>query len=466
MADKFNLAIIGAGTGGYVAAIRAAQLGMKVALIERAKVGGTCLHIGCIPTKALLRSAELLHEFKSGREFGITTNGIEFDYAQAAKRKDQVVDRLYKGVQGLMKKNKITVLKGTGRFLEPKKIEVSGGDGDPVVIEADNVIIATGSAPRSLPGLEPDGKQIVTSDDVLNFTGYPKSVIILGSGAVGSEFASMYADFGTDVTLVELLPRIVPLEDPEISTELERGFKRRKIKVLTGTKADPSSMKKTPEGIAIKVANDKGEQTLDAEVLLVAVGRKTVTEGLNLEATGVQLDRGIIQVDGYCRTAEPGVYAIGDVIGGYWLAHAAAHEGITAVEHMAGEDPLPVDQDLIPRATYCRPEIASFGLTEEQARERGHEVKVGSFPFRAIGKALIQGDTEGFVKMVADAQTGLLLGVHAIGPHVTDLIAEGVFARLVEGTPQELAMSVHPHPTLSEVFGEAAMAVDGRAIHF
>jgi dihydrolipoamide dehydrogenase len=284
---------------------------------------------------------------------------------------------------------------------------------------------------------------------------------------VGVEFASLYNDFGTDVTLVELLDRIVPAEDAEISAEIEKAFEHRGIRVMTSTKADPSSLKKTEDGVTIKVEGEDSEETLEAEVLLVAVGRTTVVDALNLDATEVQLDDpGQIQVDEFYRTAEPGVYAAGDVIGGYWLAHAAAHEGIVAVEHMAGQDPLPIDQNLIPRVTFCRPEVASFGLTKQQAEEQGHQVKESKFPFRAIGKALIEGDSDGFLKIVVDADSNLILGMHAIGPHVTELIAEGSFAKLVEGTPEELGMNVHAHPSLSEIVGEAAMAVDGLAIHF
>jgi dihydrolipoamide dehydrogenase len=467
VAERYDLVIIGGGNAGYVPAIRASQLGMSVALVEKEPyLGGTCLNWGCIPTKALLHTANLLNEVRHGKDFGVVAGGIELDYARASKRKDQVVDTLRKGVQGLMRKNKVTVYRGVGSFVEPRKIKVQGEDGEQE-LEAGNVLIATGSAVNTLPGLEFDGERIISSDDVLTMEGYPESIIVLGSGAVGVEFASMYNDFGVDVTIVEILDRIVPLEDPEVSAELKKAFEKRGIRVLTGTKVDPESLKKTDSGVTISADTGSGEETLDAEMLLVAVGRRTVTENLNLEATKVEVDdRGIIQVDEYYRTAEDGVYAAGDVVGGYWLAHAASHEGIVAVEHMAGENPHPIDQNLIPRVTFCRPEVASFGLSEEQAKEEGYEVKVGKFPFRAIGKALIEGDPNGFVKVVADAETNLLLGMHAIGPKVTDLIAEGVFAKLVEGTPEEIAMAVHAHPTLSESFAEAAMAAEGRAIHF
>ena len=498
MADKFDLVIIGGGNGGYIPAIRASQLGMSVALIEKREgghLGGTCLNVGCIPTKALLQTAALLHNAKNGEEFGVKTNGVEFDYPAAAKRREAVVNQLRRGVQGLMKKNKVQLFNGTGSFVEPKKIRVEGNDGESQELEADYVLISTGSEVSTLPGLEFDGEKVISSDDIVtNNEDYPKSVIVLGSGAVGVEFASMYHDFGTEVTIVELLDRIVPLEDPEISAALHKEFEDRGMTVLTSTKADPESLEKTDDGVRIKVASaESGEQeeaegeggsyggedaptgdasgaggdTLEAEALLVAVGRRAVTDGLNLEATSVEFtDRGFIQVDEFGRTAEDGVYAAGDVVGGYLLAHAAGHEGIIAVEHMAGENPMPMDQNLVPRVTFSRPEIASFGLTRAQAEEEGYEVKESKFPFLAIGKALIEGEPNGFFKVVADAETDLILGMHAIGPKVTDLIAEGVFAKLVEGTPEEIGMSIHAHPSLAEVVAEAAMAVDGHAIHF
>jgi dihydrolipoamide dehydrogenase len=495
--NKFDLVIIGSGNGGYIPAIRASQLGMSVALVEKESVlGGTCLNWGCIPTKALLHTAELLSAFNHSEEFGINANGVELDYEQLAEYRDRVVGRLQKGVSGLMRKNKIQVFTGVGSFVEPKKIKVEGEDGEQE-LEAENVLIATGSEVRTLPGLEIDHEKVVSSDDVVTAKEYPNSVIVLGSGAVGTEFASMYNDFGAEVTIVEVLDRLLPAEDPEISTELQKRFEERGIRVMTGTAADPESLEKTDDGVKITVSSvseetqeeeeeeadeestyggeadpaeegaaEDGGETLEAEQILVAIGRKTAIEDLNLDVTSVEVnDGGEIQVDEFYRTGEDGIYATGDVIGGYWLAHAAGHEGIVAAEHMAGEDPEPLDQNMIPRVTFCRPEVASFGLTREQAEEEGYEVKESNFPFRAIGKALIEGEPNGFVKVVADAETDLLLGMHAIGPKVTDLIAEGVFAKLVEGTPQEIGMAVHAHPSLSEVMGEAAMAVDGHAIH-
>jgi dihydrolipoamide dehydrogenase len=494
VAEQYDLVVIGGGNGGYIPAIRASQLGMSVALIEKREgghLGGTCLNLGCIPTKALLQTAHLLHDARNGEEYGVKVGDLEFDYPQAAKRREQVVTQLRRGVQGLMKKNKVTVYNGVGSFVEPKKIKVETDEGEEE-LEATNVLISTGSAVNTLPGLDFDHEKVISSDDIVtNDESYPGSVIILGSGAVGVEFASMYNDFGTEVTIVEILDRLVPLEDPEISEALKKEFEGRGITVLTSTQADPESLEKTDDGVKIQIASAgaseqeetegegggyggedpptgeaDGGETLEAEALLVAVGRKTVIEDLNLDVTDVEVgDRGIIQVDEYGRTAEDGVYAAGDVVGGFWLAHEAGHEGIIAVEHMAGEDPLPKDRNLVPRVTFCRPEVASFGLTKAQAEEEGYEVNETKFPFRAIGKALIEGEPNGFFKIVTDAETDLILGMHAIGPKVTDLITEGVFAKLVEGTPEEIGMAMHPHPSLSEVVGEAAMAVEGHPIH-
>ena len=465
---KYDLVVIGGGNAGYTPAIRASQLGMKVALIEKGKVGGTCLHRGCIPTKVLLQTAAMLQDLRRhGEDAGIMVEGVRFDYSRAARHKDKIVDRLHAGVTGLMKKNAIAVHKGVGRFVDPGSVEVRGEGGEKEILKAKHVLVATGSAPKSLPGLDIDHERVVTSDDVLGMDRLPGSVIVLGSGAVGAEFASMYRDFGAEVTIVEVLERVLPGEDVEVSAELQRRFEGRGIRVLTGAKVDTGSVDKTESGVTIGVLSDDGKRTLSAEMLLVAVGRRPVVEGLNLGVTRVGIGhRGAIEVDGFYRTAEPGVYAAGDVVGGYSLAHVANHEGIIAAEHMAGLDPAPLDPDLVPRVTFSRPEVASFGLTERQARDQDYDVKVGRFPFRGIGKALIEGDPGGFVKMVVDAETDLILGMHAIGPRVTELIHEGAFAKLVEGTPEEMAMAVHAHPTLSEALGETAMAVNGHAINF
>lgn len=468
MTEKFDLVVIGGGNGGYIPAIRAAQLGMSVALVERGEhLGGTCLNLGCIPTKALLQTAARLDDARGAADVGVETGEVRLDFAKAAEHKDQVVDQLRRGLSGLMRKNRIQVYRGTGSFAEPRRITVTGEDGTSE-LEASNVLIATGSAPATLPGLDLDGETVISSDDVVTATDDPPaSIIVLGSGAVGVEFASMYRDFGTDVTLVELADRIVPAEDAEVSAELEKAFTTRGIRVLTGATADPAGLAKTDDGVTIDVEIGDGTETLEAGALLVAVGRRTVVDGLGLEATAVeQNDRGEIGVDEYYRTGEPGVYAAGDVIGGYWLAHAAGHEGIVAVEHMAGADPAPLDQDRIPRVTFCRPEVASFGLDRAQAEQQGYRVEESKVPFRAVGKALIDGRPDGFCKVVAEAGTGLVLGMHAIGPHVTELIAEGAYAKLVEGTAGEIGMSVHAHPTLAEIVGEASLAVGGQAIHF
>ena len=468
MAERFDLVVIGGGNAGYVPAIRAAQLGMRVALVERREhLGGTCLNLGCIPTKALLETAARLHAARSGEDFGVKVGDVELDHARAVARRDEVVDQLRTGVRQLMDKHDIEVLTGTGSFVEPRKVRVEGADGDTQELEAEHVLIATGSAVAELPGLEFDGERVISSDDVVTSEADPPaSVIVLGAGAVGVEFASMFADFGAEVTLVEMADRVLPQEDAEVSSALEQAFADRGIRVLAGAKLDVESVERSDDGLKVDVEVEGSTEAIEAETLLVAVGRRTVVDDLDLDAGGVEVDDdGHIEVDELYRTAADGVYAAGDVIGGHWLAHAASHEGIVAVEHMAGENPMPLDQDTVPRVTYSRPEVASFGLTREQAEEHGHDANEAKFPFRAIGKALIQGEGDGFVKVVTDTETGRILGMHAIGPHVTDLIAEGTFARLVEATAKELAMNVHPHPSLSEVMGEAAMAADGRPLH-
>jgi dihydrolipoamide dehydrogenase len=461
LADRFDVVVLGAGTGGYVAAIRAAQLGLSVALVERDKLGGTCLHIGCIPTKALLHTAEIYQQARDGANSGVTVKGLELDWATANERKQKVVDQLFKGLQFLMKKNKIEVVEGTGSFTSPGQLVVKSASGSRD-LEATNFVIATGSYAKSLPGVKIDGRRVITSDHALSMTELPKSAIVVGAGAVGVEFASMWNDLGTEVTLVEALPRITPLEDAEVSQAVQRAFTRRGMKVLPGASMDLKSVKASAGGVSMKI--DGGEE-LKAEVLLLAVGRGAVVDGLGLENTAVKVERGFIQVDDDLRTAEATIFAIGDVVGGYLLAHVAAHEGIHAVEVIAGEKPQPLDYNQMPRCTYSRPQIASVGLTEEEAAGAGLEVKVGKFPFSALGRAMINDSTEGFVKVVAAADTGEVIGAHLVGHNVTDLIAEPVLAQLLEGTAWEIGISVHAHPTLSEAIGEAALAVDGRAIH-
>ncbi len=475
--NAFDVVVLGAGTGGYTAAFRAAQLGLKVALVDEDKIGGTCLHRGCIPTKALLESADLFHRVRDrSRDLGVLVAGdVAIDYAVVAARKDQVVRRMWTGLRSLIKKNGVEWVAGRGRLDGPGKVRVllHGEDGTPGtggerVLEATDVILATGSRVKSLPGLVPDGVRIITSDDVLRMVELPASVIIVGAGAVGSEFASMFHDCGVKVTLLEYLPAIVPLEDRDVSRELERSFKRRGIDVVTNARFDPASVVAGDEGVRLTVGPEGGEaKPVEAAVLLVATGRAANVEGIGLETTRAEVERGVIKVDGFMRTAEPHVWAIGDIVGGLWLAHTAAHEGLTAVHSIAGDpDVHAMDYVNQPRATYCRPEIASVGLTEQECERQGLPVKVGKVPFQAIAKAVIGGDYEGFAKVIGHAETGATLGVHVIGPHATDLIAEASLGASLEAQPWEIGAATHPHPTLSEAIGEAAMAVDGRSINF
>ena len=471
MADqqRFDLLILGGGMS-YVGAIRAAQLGLSVGLVERDRLGGTCLNRGCIPSKALLETADLLHRVtQQGAEFGLSgSDGVGLDYPALGRRRDAVVDKHVSGVEFLLKKNKVTVLHGQGVLTGPTSVRVSGGDSGDVEASAANLILATGSAPRSLPGLDPDGRLIITSDEALQRDDVPKRVTIVGAGAIGVEWASLYNDFGAEVTLVEFLDRLVPLEDPEVSKELGRVFRKRGIVMHLASTIDTETLKKGDNDISFQIAAKDGGKRADvtADVILVAVGRRPLTDGIGLEVIeGVEVDRGYVKVDEFMRTGAPNVYAIGDIVPGFALAHVASHEAVVAVEHLAGHEPEPVRMELMPRVTFCRPQIASVGLTEEEATAAGHEVKTGSFPFRALGKATIVGEIDGFAKFVADAGSGLLLGTHIIGPHAGDLIAEPTYAQLVEGTAAELAMNVHAHPTLPEVLPEAALAVDGAPYH-
>jgi dihydrolipoamide dehydrogenase len=473
----FDLIVLGAGTGGYTAAFRAAQLGMNVALVDQGKIGGTCLHVGCIPTKALLESAEFFARIKKAKDFGILLEGQpDFDYEAIAKRRDQVVKRMWTGLKSLVDKNKVTWIAGRARFEGPTTIRValvtedgrpaSGSSGGERVITAKDVIIATGSRVKSLPGLVPDGRRIITSDDVTTKAELPKSIAIVGGGAVGSEFASLFHDLGVAVTLLEYLPGIIPLEDKDASAALERSFTRRGIKVMTKARFDAASVKVSDGGVTLMVGPEGSPAAeLKVDQLLVATGRAPNTEDLGLEKTKVQLERGFIKVDGWMRTGQEHVYAIGDAIGGLMLAHVAAHEGIVAVHEIAGEGPEPIDYDHQPRATYTHPQVASIGLTEQQCTERGIEIKKGVFNFAAVAKAVIVGETEGFAKVIADANTDEVLGVHLVGPGVTDLIAEAALGMTLEVTAWEIGAATHPHPTLAEVVGEAAMAVSGRQIN-
>ena len=452
----FDVAILGGGMGGYPAAIRAAQLGMKVALVEADKLGGTCLHIGCIPTKALLESSELYHRVSTrGAEFGIKAEVVGYDYPRIAQRRDAVVGQLYKGVQYLMKKNKIEVVAGKGRLRDRNTIDVAGKQ-----VKAKDLIVATGSTVKTLPGLEVDGQYIVSSDNAVLSTSAPESICIIGAGAVGVEFATFYSELGVKVTLLEALDRLVPLEDEDVSKELLAAFKKSGIDVRLGVKV--SGARKARDGVSVDT--DQGE--VWAKQLLVAVGRAALSKDLGLEQVGVETHpNGFVKVDEWMRTSAEGIHAIGDVVGGYLLAHAASHEGIVAAEDIAGQRTAPMDQALVTRCTYSHPQVASVGLTEKQARDNGHELKIGKFPFSAIGRAQIHGETGGFVKIVADAKTGQMLGTHIVGAEATEMIAEPALTQLFQGDAWELGRNIHPHPTLSEAVMEAAMAVDGHAIH-
>ena len=452
----FDVAILGGGMGGYPAAIRASQLGLKVALVEADKLGGTCLHIGCIPTKALLESSELYHRVAArGAEFGLKAEVVGFDYPVIAKRRDAVVNQLYKGVQYLMKKNQIEVVAGKGKLRDRNTIDVNGKQ-----VKAANLIVATGSAPKTLPGIEIDGNYVITSDHAVKASEVPESVVIIGAGAVGVEFATLYSQLGVKVTLLEALDRLVPLEDEDVSKELLAAFKKAGIDVRLGVKV--SGAKKARDGVTVET--DQGE--VWGRQLLVAVGRGALSKEIGLDQLGVQTQpNGFIKVDEWMRTSVDSVHAIGDVVGGFLLAHAASHEGIVAAEDIAGQRLAPMEQNLVTRCTYSHPQVASVGLTEKQAREQGHELKIGKFPFSAIGRAQIHGETAGFVKVVSDAKTGQMLGTHIIGQDATELIAEPALTQLFQGDAWELGRNIHPHPTLSEAVMEAALAVDGHAIH-
>jgi len=467
--DWFDVVIIGAGTGGYTAAFRAAQLGMKVALVDADKIGGTCLHRGCIPTKAILESADLAHRVReNGAGLGVVTTGLSIDYAATAANKDAIVKRMWTGLKSLVGKNKVEWVAGRARLDGPGAVVVTAEDGSTRRLVANDVILATGSRVKSLPGIVPDGRRVITSDDVLRWTELPASIVVVGAGAVGSEFASALHDLGVKVTLLEYLPGLVPLEDAEVSKELGRSFERRGITVMTDARFDASSLVVGDDGIRLTVGPDGGERSeVSADCILVAAGRATNTEDLGLETTKAVVERGYVKVDGYMRTDEPHLWAIGDIVGGLLLAHTAAHEGLTAVHVIAGErDVHPMDYVSQPRATYTRPEIASVGLTEAQCAERGLPVRVGKVPFQAIAKALIGGSREGFAKVIANADTGAILGVHIIGPHATELIAEASLAASLGASVDAIGATTHPHPTLSEILGEAAMAVRGRSINF
>lgn len=475
MAIQVDIAVLGGGPGGYTAAIRAAQLGKSVAIVEMDKVGGTCLHRGCIPSKSLLRSAEVYATLLESSTYGIDVaqGAVSVNFKNVQSRKDQTVDQLYRGLQGLMKKNGIQIIQGKGRIIGPSIFSPRSGslavelpDGEMESVVSTNLIIATGSKPRSLPGLEPDGQYILTSDDALALDKLPASMIIVGGGVIGVEWASLLQDFGVQVTLAEAGSRLLPGEDAEISAELTKLLRKRGVRVLTGVQLQIDKYNNDTGEVSIPASTPEGDVLLQAEKLLLSVGRLPNADGIGLENTDIRMVNGAIEVNGNGQTSEPHIYAIGDVTGGVQLAHAAAHDGIAAVEHICGQKPIYAEKHLIPRCIYSRPEIASFGLTEDGARTRGHDIKTGKIPFAAIGKALVIGEKDGFVKVIADRRTNDILGVHMIGAHATDLISEAALAGILNATPWEVGQMIHPHPTLSEALGEAMLAVDGNAISF
>ncbi|WP_338470198.1 dihydrolipoyl dehydrogenase [Niallia sp. XMNu-256] len=471
MAQEYDLVVLGGGTGGYVAAIRAAQLGLKTAIVEKEKLGGTCLHKGCIPSKALLRSAEVYATMKRSEEFGIDKSQLSLNFPRVQERKTQIVEQLHKGVQFLMKKGKIDVYEGIGRILGPSifsplpgtiSVEMRNGTENEMLIPK-NIIIATGSRPNTL-NFQIDGQYVLTSDEALSMEELPKSILIVGGGVIGVEWASMLADFDVEVTILEYEDRILRTEDTDISKEMRQLLEKKGINIHTGAKVLPDSIE-IDEGVTINAEINGEIQSFSGEKLLITVGRQANIEGFGLANTAVEIDRGVIKTNSYYQTKESHIYAIGDVIGGMQLAHVASHEGILAVEHIAGNNPQPLQYSLISTCIYSNPEASKVGLTEEEAKSQGYKVKTGKFPFRSIGKALVFGESDGFVKMVVDAETNDLLGVHMIGPHVTELISEAGLARVLDATPWEISQNIHPHPSLSEAIGEAALAVDGNALH-
>ncbi|MFD0586822.1 dihydrolipoyl dehydrogenase [Paenibacillus sp. GCM10027627] len=475
MAITVDVAVLGGGPGGYTAAIRAAQAGKKVAIIEMDKLGGTCLHKGCIPSKSLLRSAEVYRTLLHSASYGVDVadGAIGLNYGKVQQRKGETVEQLYRGLQGLMKKNGIEWIHGRGRVIGPSifspksgslAVELENGEMESVV--STNLIIATGSRPRILPGLERDGVRVLTSDDALDMNELPQSMLIVGGGVIGVEWASLLQDFGVSVTLVEAGARLLPGEDTEVSAGLTKQLRGRGVRVLTSVQLNIESFASDEQGISIKATTQDGDVVLTSEKLLLSVGRVANTEGIGLENTDIRTSNGFIEVNEYGQTTEPHIYAIGDVVGGAQLAHAASHEGLIAVDHFCGLKPVLIPHHMIPRCIYSSPEIASYGLTEDGARTKGHEIKIGKIPFQAIGKAIVLGETEGFVKVIADRKNNDILGVHIIGPHATDLISEASLAGWLNAAPWEVGAMIHPHPTLSEALGEAMLAVDGKSISF
>jgi dihydrolipoamide dehydrogenase len=465
VADILDVVIIGSGPGGYVAAIRAGQLGLKTAIVERDKrLGGTCLHRGCIPTKSLLWTAELFAHIQEAAEFGIDLKSPAINWAAAMKHKTKVVTAGANGIDYLMKKNKVQVLKGHGRIVGKGKVEVTLSEGGAKqTLETKNIVIATGSVPKSLPNVKVDHKAVYNSDSILEIAEIPKSIIVLGAGAVGCEFASVFNHVGSETTLVEYFPHLLPIEDEEASKELEKQFKRRKIGLELSARVE--KVEPGGKGVKVTMTTPSGPKTIEAQILLSAVGRAPVSEDVGLEKTSIKLEKGFIPVDDFMRTTEPNVYAIGDVIPGPMLAHVASAEGVLAVEHIAGKEVHPINYDHTPSATYCYPEVASVGLTEKKAKERGYDVKTGIFPFSAITKAKISEEGFGMIKVVSEKKYDEVLGVHMVGPHATELLAEACIALRLETTTEELGRTMHAHPTLSEIMKEGAEMTLGTPIH-
>ena len=457
---EYDIVVVGAGPGGYVAAIRAGQLGLKTAVVERDELGGICLNWGCIPSKALLRNADVVTLVKRAGEFGITYDNLQVDYSKAIDRSRTVVTKLTRGVAHLLRKNKVDHIKGEARFTGAHTLTVTPSED---VLQAKNIIIATGARPRTIPSLPIDGEQVITSREALEQKDLPPSAVIVGGGAVGVEFASVYNAYGVNVTIVEMLPHILPNEDEEISQQLERSLSRRGIALMTSSKV--AGVTHNGNRTTLRVEGADGTAEVQCDKVLVAIGVQGNVENLGLEKAGISTEGGFIQIDAGMATGVPGVYAIGDVTGKLLLAHAASAQGVFAVDTIAGLDPPALSYQDMPKATYCSPQVASFGLTEREAREEGYDVKVGKFAFQASGKALTLGDTEGMIKLVTDAKYGEILGAHMIGAEVTELLAELSMTRMLEGTATELAWMVHAHPTLSETLKEAALAVRGQAIH-
>lgn len=465
MAESFDVVVIGAGPAGYVSAIRAAQLSKKTAIVEKQWLGGVCLNVGCIPSKALLKNAEIAHILRErAKEFGFSFENLQLDYSAAVKRSRQVSDRLTRGVGFLMRKNNIAVFMGKARFADPHTITVTDGEGKVTELKAQHFIIASGARPILPNGWQVDGRSVLTYKEAILQERLPGSVVIIGSGAIGVEFATIWNAYGSQVTIIEMLPRLVPLEDEEVSAELKKAFERRGIRCLVGHKVE--AVESTENGARVRVSTEGKELILEAEQALVAIGFRPNTEDLGLDVAGVKTNvRGFIEINEKMQTSMPHIYAIGDVTGKLMLAHVGSAMGIVAAEHLAGHETVTLDYEMMPRATYSQPQIASFGLTEAQARERGYAVKIGRFPFQANGKALGLGDYGGWVKLVVDEKYGEILGAHMIGPEVTELLPELTLARMMELTPAEIARNVHAHPTLSEVLMEAAHAAEGHPIH-